>query len=153
MMKMCARGFPLGVLLCAVFCGATPAGAQEPPAPPQPPAESPVPPPAKPQQKHYTHKDDFLIRGTVFDDKALSLPGVELRIHRTSEKKYRWETYTNSRGEFAVRVPQGSQYELVVRAKGFAEQKKTVDATVGAGELNMALRLELTASNKAKEKK
>jgi hypothetical protein len=152
-MRFCAPFFWLGLCLCAFFSGAQPAHAQEPPAPQQPPAESSAPPPAKPQQKHYSHKDDFLIRGTVFDDRALSLPGAELRIHRTSEKKFRWETYTNLRGEFAVRVPQGSHYELIVRAKGFAEQKKTVDATGGPGVEVVVLRMELSPENKAKEKK
>ena len=34
-----------------------------------------------------------------------------LRLRKDGEKKYKWETSTNSRGEFAVRVPQGSNYE------------------------------------------
>lgn len=152
-MKRCAPVFAMGVLFCAVFAGALSTQAQEPPAPQQPPTEAPAPPPARPQQKHYSHKDDFLIRGTVFDDRALSLPGAELRIRRTSEKKFRWETYMNSRGEFAVRVPQGSQYELVVQAKGFAEQKMTVDATRGPGEQTVVFRMELAPNGKAKEKK
>jgi len=75
---------------------------------------------AKSGNQKYSHANDFLIRGTVFTDKALSFPGVQLRIRRAGEKKFRWEDNTNSRGEFAIRVPQGTQYEMVVRAKGFA---------------------------------
>src|ERR1700760_1178085 len=68
-------------------------------------------------QKH-SHANDFLIRGTVFTDKALSFPGAQLPIPKAGEKKFRWNDQTNSRGEFAIRVPQGTQYEIVVRAKG-----------------------------------
>jgi hypothetical protein len=89
-----------------------------------------------------------VIRGTVFNDKALSAPGAQLRIRRVQEKKFRWETYTNSRGEFAVRVPQGSDYEMVVRAKGFVEQTRNIDAKSGANEERMVFRLELAAGEK-----
>jgi curli biogenesis system outer membrane secretion channel CsgG len=108
---------------------------------------------AAPKQKRYSHANDFLMRGTVFNEKTLALPGAELRIRRISEKKFRWETMTNSRGEFAVRVPQGANYELVLRAKGFAEQKKTVDARSGGNEERMVFRMELPANGKSKEKK
>src|SRR5215470_18003712 len=96
----------------------------------------------KPAKKKYSHKNDFLIRGTVFNEKALSFPGVELRIRETGKKKYRWETYTNSRGEFAVRVPQGSAYEMLVHAKGFSDQTRTIDAKNGGNEESVVFRLE-----------
>src|SRR6266566_497265 len=104
--------------------------------------------PGKPAKKRYSHANDFLIRGTVFTDKALSFPGVQLRIRRAGEKKFRWESYTNSRGEFAVRVPQGSDYEMVVRAKGFAEQARTIDAKTGGNEESMVFRMQPTAGGK-----
>lgn len=121
------------------------ARAQEPPAPapPAPAAYS-----SKPGKTKYSHQNDFLIRGTVFNDKALSAPGVQLRIRRTGEKKFRWESYTNSRGEFAVRVPQGSEYEMVIRAKGFAEQTRTFDAKNGGNEERMVFRMEPAAGDK-----
>lgn len=93
-------------------------------------------------KKKYSHANDFLIRGTVFDEHALSFPGAELRIRRAGEKKFRWETYTNSRGEFAVRVPQGSDYEMVVRAKGFAEQTRAIDAKTGDYDGNVVFRMQ-----------
>lgn len=37
----------------------------------------------------------------------------------------------NSRGDFAVRVKMGSDYEVIVRAKGFADQTQPVDAKTG----------------------
>jgi hypothetical protein len=107
-------------------------------APASPPQSSSS---ANSKQK-YSHANDFLIRGTVFTDKALSFPGVQLRIRRAGEKKFRWEDQTNSRGEFAIRVPQGTQYEMVVRAKGFVDQARTVDARTGSGENNVVFRME-----------
>ncbi len=93
-------------------------------------------------KQKYSHANDFLIRGTVFTDKALSFPGVQLRIRRAGEKKFRWEDRTNSRGEFAIRVPQGTQYEMVVHVKGFAYQNRTIDARNGSGENNVVFRME-----------
>ena len=97
---------------------------------------------AKGGKQNYSHANDFLIRGTVFTDKALSFPDVQLRIRRAGEKKFRWEDRTNSRGEFAIRVPPGAQYEMAVRAKGFAEQTRTIDARNGSGENNVVFRME-----------
>lgn len=71
-----------------------------------------------------------MIIGTVFNDKALSFPGVQVRIRQTGEKKFRWETYTNSRGEFAVRVPPGYDYEVVIQEKNYAGQTRSVDGKV-----------------------
>lgn len=102
----------------------------------------------KPSKKKYSHGDDFLIRGTVFNEKALSFPGVELRFRQEGKKKYQWETYTNSRGEFAVRVPQGSTYEILVHVKGFADQKKTIQANGGGNEENVVIRMEPNSGDK-----
>jgi hypothetical protein len=97
---------------------------------------------SKSGKQKYSHANDFLIRGTVFTDKALSFPGVQLQIRRSGEKKFRWKDQTNSRGEFAIRVPQGTQYEMVVHAKGFADQTRTIDARTGSGENNVVFRME-----------
>ena len=127
------------------------AAAQEPAPPPpssDPNSQAPRSTPSKPGKTKYSHVSDFLIHGTVFTDKALSFPGVQLRIRRAGEKKFRWESYTNSRGEFAVRVPQGSDYEMVVRARGFAEQTRTIDTKAGGNEENMVFRMQPTAGGK-----
>jgi hypothetical protein len=122
--------------------GAVFSSAQE-PAPPAPPsapaAQTPAAAPSKPGKKH---ANDFLIRGTVFNEKALAFPGVELRIRLAGEKRFRWESYTNSRGEFALRVPQGSSYEMIVRAKGFEEQTRTIDTKNGGDAENMVFRMQ-----------
>jgi len=84
----------------------------------------------------------FLIIGTVFDEKALSFPGVHVRVRRADEKKFRWETYTNSLGEFAVRVPEGFEYEVVVRAKHYQDQAKSVTTNNGDIQQRLSIKLE-----------
>jgi hypothetical protein len=128
------------------------------PAPPPPPATTPAQPPAttptnpstgtSSSKRKYSHANDFLIRGTVFTDKALAFPAVQLRVRRSTEKKFHWETYTNSRGDFAVRVPQGLEYELVIHAKGFADQTRSIDAKAGLSETTLTFRMEPGAGGK-----
>ena len=118
------------------------------------PASSSTPAPdsasknAKPAKEKYRHTNDFLIRGTVFNEKALSFPGVELRLRKEGQKKYKWETYTNSRGEFAVRVPQGSNYEVLVQVKGFADQTRTIEAMGGGNEETVVFRMQPDSGDK-----
>ena len=123
--------------------------AQEPsPPPPAAPQENPSPSTEKPSKKKSSHANDFLIHGTVFNEKALSFPGAEVRIRVAGEKKYRWETYTNSRGEFAVRVAQGADYEMLVHVKGFADQTHTVGTKSGDEETVVFLMKPLTGGQK-----
>src|SRR5690242_15407120 len=112
------------------------------------PAAQPQSSSANSGRQKYSHANDFLIRGTVFTDKALAFPGVQLRMRRTDEKKFRWQDRTNSRGEFAIRVPQGTQYEMVVHVKSFADQTRTIDARAGSGENNVVFRMERTKRGK-----
>jgi hypothetical protein len=149
------QGFRWFTVLCgaAVFdpLGIAFLRAQEPAAPPSPSApeaQTPAASPSKSGRTKYSRPNDFLIHGTVFNEKALSFPGVQLRIRRAGEKKFHWESFTNSRGEFAVRVPQGSNYELVVRAKGFAEQTRTIDAKIGEDQENVVFRMRPAAGDK-----
>ena len=133
----------------AVFFFVGAAQPQEPPPPSSAPAPAaPTAPPSKPGKQKYRHANDYLIRGTVFTEKALSFPSVELRIRKVGEKKFRWETYTNSRGEFAVRVPQGSDYEMVVHPKGYLEQMRAINAKSGANEETMVFRMQLATGGK-----
>jgi hypothetical protein len=92
--------------------------------------------------------NDFLILGTVFNQNAYAFPGAHIRARRTTEKKFRWETYTNSRGEFALRVPQGEEYEIVVNAKGFADQGGSVSAKSGISEDTVVYRMQPATGGK-----
>jgi hypothetical protein len=90
----------------------------------------------------------FLIVGTVFNEKALSFPGIEVRVQQKDEKKHHWQTYTNSRGEFAVRVPEGHQYEVSVRAKKYKEVVQEVSSRNGDNQQRLSIKLEPVAKAK-----
>ena len=135
--------FIVASIVLASFAAAR-ASAQEPPPPP-PPEQSNSPAPSSSSaksNKKYSHANDFLIIGTVFTDKGYAFSGVELRVRRSTEKKFRWDSYTNSRGEFAIRVPQGTDYEMIVHAKGFADQTRSLDAKNGLNETRIVFRME-----------
>jgi len=108
--------------------------AQQTLAPPQ--GASPGPDKSNPQAQSETKSGkskpvpSFLIIGTVFNEHALSFPGVQVRIRRAGEKKFAWETYTNPRGEFAVRVPPGYEYEVTIHVKNYKDQTQSVDSKV-----------------------
>ena len=107
--------------------------AQEPSAPPAPPPAAPATPESS--SKHTveksSHANDLVLRGTVFTPEGLAMPGVELRVRRSNEKKYRWDTVSNSRGEFAVRVKMGSDYEVAIHEKGYQPLTQTVGGKSG----------------------
>ena len=133
-------------LSALVLLGVPHAGAQQ-PAPTAGGAAATKP--ASNSKQKYSHANDYVIRGSVFTDKSLSFAGVKLRIRRAGEKKFRWEDYPNSRGEFAIRVPQGSEYEMVVHAKGFADQTMIVDAKIGTdANNNLVFRMQPAAGGK-----
>ncbi len=73
----------------------------------------------------------FLIFGTVFEESGFLLPGAEIQVRRAEEKKVRWRQNSDRRGEFGVCVPPGAEYELTVKAKGFEEQSRKIDARTG----------------------
>jgi hypothetical protein len=83
------------------------------------------------QPRKSSHENDFLVFGTVFSEKGFALPGAEIRIRRAGEKKYRWQAFSDRRGEFAFHVVGGAEYEMSVRAKGHQEQAQKVDAKAG----------------------
>ena len=67
-----------------------------------------------------------LIFGNVFDPGDRLFAGAEVKIRRENERRPRWETRSDARGEFAVRLPAGpGRYVLTLRAKGYADELKT----------------------------
>jgi hypothetical protein len=99
------------------------------PAQSVPEKQSPQPESTNKKKSVSRHQHDFLIKGTVFTQEGLSFAGARIQIRKTGQKSYHWKDVANSRGEFAIRVVQGAQYEVTVSGKGSKEQKKTVDAT------------------------
>lgn len=61
-----------------------------------------------------------LIAGTVWGPDSFPVPGVPVKIRRAGDKKARWELISDSRGEFAQRVPAGkAEYILWIDLKGY----------------------------------
>jgi len=113
---------------------------------------------APPARESSTNKNKntvppFVILGTVFDEKALAFPGVEVRVRLKGDKKFKWDTYTNSRGEFAVRVPEGPDYEVFVHVKHFEDVSQFVSAKSGVIQQQLSIRMQLASQGKAGDKK
>jgi hypothetical protein len=113
---------------------------QEPAAPQD--SKSATPETSSTTKGKHRHANELLIRGTVFNERGLSMHGVKLRTQRANAKKPHWETYTNFRGEFAVRVPKGSDYQIAAEMKGFATQSRAVGGKDGAAEEKVIFRME-----------
>lgn len=65
-------------------------------------------------------KDYAIIFGTVWSPDDLPVPDIKVKIRKASEKKARWELYSNRRGEFEQRVPVGpGDYVIWVETKGY----------------------------------
>jgi hypothetical protein len=130
---------------------AIPAWAQDPSA--TPPATQVTPAPNggrsdSSSSKKSTGVSGYLLTGTIFTEKAMAFPGVRIQIRRVNEKKSRWETYTNSRGEFAVRLPEGQEYEVVVRQKHYKEFSLKIKANSGELQQVLSVRLETASQEK-----
>jgi Carboxypeptidase regulatory-like domain len=152
--------FLIPILFLSILLLPCLAEAQQPVPPPPPPAEAPAatPPAASAQEsssttKHKSRIPPFLILGTVFDEHALAFPGVEVKIRRKGEKKFRYDTYTNSRGEFAIRVPDGIEYEVVIRQKNYKEQTQGVVANMADVQKRLSFKLESSKPAKAGDPK
>lgn len=128
-----------------------------PPPPPAAPESAPPPKPAGSDQessnKHQSKIPPFLILGTVFNEKGYAFPGVQLKIRKKGEKKFRYEIYTDYRGEFAVRVPDGIEYEVVVAQKKYKEQSQEIVANTQDVQKRLTFKLETIAPAKAGDSK
>jgi hypothetical protein len=136
------------LISCAGFLQAQ-EPAQAPPIPQQPAAAAGDESSSKQAQNKSGHANDFLVRGTVFTPEGLALPGAELHIRRASEKKFRWNDAANSRGEFAIRVKMGADYEVVAHAKGYQDQSVPVNASTGERFKDLVFRMQRRTGKKS----
>ncbi len=88
--------------------------------------------------KLFKGKRTSLVRGAVFDVKGYSLPGVRLKLVRVANEEeakdkkkiasVKMDYITNSRGEFAFRLPPvRARYQVTALIRGYKSQVKTVD--------------------------
>lgn len=64
-------------------------------------------------QKNAAIKDYALIIGTVWGPDERPAAGVPIKIQSSTNKKAKWELVSDSRGEFAQRVPPGRQDYII----------------------------------------
>jgi hypothetical protein len=76
-----------------------------------------------------------------------------VRIRPKGSQKVRFTTYTNSRGEFAIRVPDGIEYEVVIRQKNYKEQSQAVSANMTEVQKRLSFKLETVKSAKGEDPK
>jgi hypothetical protein len=61
-----------------------------------------------------------LIFGTVWGPDNHPLYAVKVKLRREDQKKFKWEQYSDHRGEFAFRVPAGkATYYVIPDLKGY----------------------------------
>jgi hypothetical protein len=94
----------------------------------------------------------FIVFVTVFNEQGFAFPGAQARLRRAGEKKDRWQALSDRRGEFAMRVPAGQEYELSVSAKGYQPIAQKVDARQ-LNRVDLTLRLVPASNEKKAEKK
>jgi hypothetical protein len=83
------------------------------------------------QTHHKPSPNDCLLYATVFTMDGHILPGADALVHPVGKKKPYWEATSDAQGEFAVRVPPDTDYEIDVKAKGFVLQTRTITAQLG----------------------
>ena len=73
-----------------------------------------------------------LLKGSCFDQRGLSLPGVAVQVtlppgESGKKKEKSWRMRSDRRGEFAVRLPAGEQTVVVTASKkGYRKTEKSV---------------------------
>jgi len=75
--------------------------------------------------------DDCIFYATVFTNEGRLLVGAEIHVHPTGKKRPDYEAWSDRRGEFAVRVPHGGDYDIQVKADKFITQVRTAHAETG----------------------
>lgn len=85
-----------------------------------------------PKDKSRDRKAHALIAGTIFRDPGFAFPGVAVLLEpvpgeKTSAKLKKMDFVSDSRGEFAFRVPPvPMRYNLTFQANGHTTEKRTV---------------------------
>ncbi len=90
-----------------------------------------------------------LLLGTTFTDEGLSLPGIAVTVTRKGEKKPKWRATSDSRGEFALRLPAG--HEVCAVATESKEHENQVQEVEVRGEESVTVIFRL--ARKGEEKK
>jgi hypothetical protein len=105
-------------------------------------------PESAPASQRKPSPDDCIFYATVFTNEGWLLVGAEIHVHPTGKKKPDYEAWSDRRGEFAVRVPHGGDYDIQVKADKFIAQVRTAHAETG--QQNMVFHMEPQPEKKHK---
>ena len=94
------------------------------------------------------YAESFLLYGNVYTEQGLALPGAEVKVRREDQKKPKWESYSDERGEFAIRVPPGPKYEITIKAKGFEPLVQMLDTWQKGNRLDSSFKMQRAAGAK-----
>jgi hypothetical protein len=103
---------------------------------------------AQKKSKEEQYTELFLLYGNVYTEQGIALPGAEVKVRREDQKKPKWESYSDNRGEFAIRVPPGPKYEITIKAKGYEPLTRMVDTWQQGGRLDSSFKLQRAAGGK-----
>lgn len=84
---------------------------------------------------------DCIFYATVFTDKGNLLEGAEIHVHPNGKKRPDYVAWSDRRGEFAIHVDPGFDYDIAVKADGFVPQLRTVNAQTGRQDLVFHMQL------------
>jgi hypothetical protein len=101
-----------------------------------------------PATQHKPSPNDCIFYATVFTNEGRLLVGAQIHVRPTGKKKPDFETWTDRRGEFAVRVSPGLDYDIEVKAEGFITQVRKANAQTG--KQDMVFHMEIQPPKKQK---
>ncbi len=99
-------------------------------------------PESAPANQHKPSPDDCIFYATVFTNDGHLLVGAEIHVRPTGKKKPDYEAWSDRRGEFAVRVPPGGDYDIQVKAEGFVQQVRTAHSDTGRQDMVFHMELQ-----------
>jgi hypothetical protein len=103
---------------------------------------------AQKKSKAEQYAESFLLYGNVYTDQGLALPGAEVKVRREDQKKPKWESNSDDRGEFAIRVAPGPKYEITIKAKGYEPLTRMVDTWQQGNRVDLAFKMQRAAGGK-----
>jgi len=102
------------------------------------------------KSKAEQYKESFLLYGNVYTEQGLTLPGANVKVRREDQKKPKWDSSSDDRGEFAIRVPPGPKYEITIKAKGFEPLVRMVDTWQKGDRLDLSFKMQRAGGGKKK---
>jgi hypothetical protein len=92
-------------------------------------------PASAPEIQRKPRSDDCIFYATVFTKEGKLLEGAEIHVRPAGKKRPDYQAWSDRRGEFAVRVSPGMDYDIIVKADGFLTQVRTANAQSGQQDL------------------